>query len=114
MISDILDKFEKRQKIKDEKKTLMNSLIGNCYQYKRTYNDKYFYFVRIIGINTVFLNDFIIDVFYKKEFSVVFERISERLENIQNMTKISLDEFEYNVSEYLKIMNLGFLPGGIN
>lgn len=120
MMSSLDEEFEKLQKIKDENKRICISLVGNCYQFKNIYSDKHFCYIKVISINPeleecMYINQFnISEIKYLKNNQVCFEQLTLQLEDIQNMTKITLDEFEYNVSQLLKKMNLQFIQGGLD
>ncbi len=101
--------MKKSDQIEKERERMSKSLVGNCYQYRQHYTDKYFTYLRIISAPP--LSGLIVDTFVEENSKwpqLIFQRTEESISNIQNMEKIPLEEFEHMVSEYLKKMNLSW------
>ena len=115
MISDHAIELEKQQAVREQNELIINSLVGNCYQYK-DHNDKYFTYVRIIKTQPdMSLGNYATGYQYRKEVDYpiqIHPLIS--LDAIKNMTQITLEEFMYNTSQYLKLHDLQFIPGKLD
>lgn len=112
MISDRATELEKMEAVINQEKIIVNSLVGNCYQYK-DHNDKYFTYVRITKAETGMFHTSLEGYKYSREAyqAPVQRAILMSLDEIKNMTKITLEEFMYNVSQYLELHDLQFIPG---
>jgi len=87
MISDNATEIEKRQAVKKQNKIIVNSLVGNCYQYKDN-SDKNVTYVRIIKVQSdMSLDSYATGYQYRKEVDYpvqIYPLIS--LDAIKNMT----------------------------
>ena len=118
MISDLTKDMEKRKAIEAEEKRVIHSLLGKCYEYRESYDDRHLSFIRVVLVS----DSTFVDIHrFQKHYSGMsdttiarFDESSENFRSILNMTEIPLDEFENKVSEYLKLMGLQFTPGYLN
>lgn len=113
MISDLNTEREKLEKVENEKIIMFKAVIGNCYQYKNNFKDKYLTYIKVIkswGDSTdwVATHKFEHSQWAYDDEVVQFSESHLRLDALRNLTLITEEEFKYEVSKYLKKMELQF------
>ena len=120
MISDSETKRKKQQLADDEEIRMQKSLIGNCYEYRQNIDDEFLTFIRIISVNgkSIFgpinIHKFSRGRIMRESGAVEASQSYTNLNTVSKMTRILVDEFEYKVSEYLKLIRLQFIPGELS